>query len=109
MVAGRFFDEFLPARQYHYTSHMFHQGSGYGSYRGQWDYNSTWIFDRMGLPNVYGDDQQFTGYWFIYMMRPDGAPLTDGDASYNGVCPVHGTPVTGVSISCSLITTKTLI
>lgn len=87
MVAGRFFDEFLPARQYHYTSHMFHQGSGYGSYRGQWDYNSTWIFDRMGLPNVYGDDQQYTGYWFIYMMRPDGAPFTDGDASYNGRVP----------------------
>lgn len=93
MVAGRFFDEFLPARQYHYTSHMFHQGSGYGSYRGQWDYNSTWIFDRMGLPRVYGDDQQYTGYWFLYMMRPDGVPFTDGDASNNGRTP--GTNYTG--------------
>lgn len=93
MVAGRFFDEFLPARQFHYTSHMFHQGSGYGSYRGQWDYNSTWIFDRMGLPNVYGDDQQYTGYWFIYMMRPDGVPFSDGDASNNGRTP--GSTYTG--------------
>ena len=93
MVAGRFFDEFLPARQYHYTSNMFHQGSGYGSYRGQWDYNSTWIFDRMGLPRVYGDDQQYTGYWFVYMMRPDGVPFTDGDASNNGRTP--GSTYTG--------------
>lgn len=87
MVAGRIFDEFVPARKYHYASHMFHQGSGYGSYRGQWDYNSTWIFDRMGLENIYGDDQHYTGYWFLYLMRPDGVPLSDGDASNNGRIP----------------------
>lgn len=86
-VAGRFFDDYLPPRLYHYAGHMFHQGSGYGSYRGQWDYNSTWIFDRMGLERVYGDEQQYAAYWFIYLMRPDGVPFTDGDAGNNGRTP----------------------
>lgn len=93
MVAGRFFDVFVPARKYHYDGHMFHQGSGYGNYRGQWDYISTWIYDRMGNERIYGDEQQWTAYWFIYLLRPDGIPFTDGDASYNGIIP--GNPYTG--------------
>ena len=59
VVVGRFLADYLPAQQYHYTSHMFHQGSGYGSYRGQWDYNATWIFDTLGQKKIFGDDQQY--------------------------------------------------
>ena len=84
VVVGRFLADYLPARQYHYTSHMFHQGSGYGSYRGQWDYNATWIFDTLGQKKIFGDDQQYTAYWFLYLRRPDGQLMRDGDASTNG-------------------------
>ena len=84
VVVGRFLADYLPARLYSYPSHMFHQGSGYGSYRGQWDFNAVWLFDRMGQPKIFGDDQQYTAYWFLYLRRPDGQLMRDGDASTNG-------------------------
>lgn len=87
LVGGRFFDEFLPARQYHYQGHFFHQGTSYGGYRGQWDYNATWIFARMGLDNVFGEDQHKAAYWFGYMLRPDSLPFSDGDLNMNGRTP----------------------
>ncbi len=87
LVAGRFFDEFLPARQYHYQGYFFHQGTNYGGYRGQWDYNATWIFSRMGLDNVFGENQQKAAYWFGYILRPDNIPFSDGDINLNGRTP----------------------
>lgn len=87
VVGGRFFDKYLPARAYHYNSHLFHQGTLYGGYRGQWDYNATWIFDRMGYEKVFGDNQQMAAYWYVYMTRPDGLVFADGDKSNNGYTP----------------------
>lgn len=84
VVVGRFLADYVPARMFTYPSHMFHQGSGYGSYRGQWDFNATWIFDRMGQERIFGDDQQYTAYWFLYLRRPDGQLMRDGDATTNG-------------------------
>ena len=84
VVVGRFLADYVPARMFTYPSHMFHQGSGYGSYRGQWDFNATWIFDTIGQERIFGDDQQYTAYWFLYLRRPDGQLMRDGDASTNG-------------------------
>lgn len=90
VVGGRFFAQFVEARKYYYPGHWPHQGLGYGSYRGQWDFNSTFMMDRLGLPDVYGlneqgnSDQQQLMYWFLYMRRPDGQQFRDGDVGRNG-------------------------
>ena len=81
-VAGRIFSEFLPVRHFFYPSGYHHQGSAYGAYRFYWDLNSTFIFDRMGYPNLYGKEQQFIPYYFIYSRRPDGQLMRNGD-DYN--------------------------
>ena len=79
LVAGRFFSEFIEPRKLMYRAHHFSQGSHYTHYRVQWEALSTWIMDKVGVPNVYGDDQQFAMYWGLYARRPDGAILRDGD------------------------------
>lgn len=78
LVAGRFFSEFIEPRKLMYRAHHFSQGSHYTHYRVQWEALSTWIMDKVGVPNVYGDDQQFAMYWGLYARRPDGAILRDG-------------------------------
>lgn len=84
VVVGRFMQEYVPARSYHYQSGMFHQGTNYGLYRGQWDYNATWLFDAIGQPSIFGDEQKDTAYWYLYARRPDGFFLKDGDYGNNG-------------------------
>jgi heparin/heparan-sulfate lyase len=71
-VVGRIFAEFIPARQFYYPSGYHHQGSAYGAYRFNWEIVTTYIFDRMGYPNLYGKNQAKIPYYFIYNRRPDG-------------------------------------
>ena len=79
LVAGRFFSEFIEPRKLMYRAHHFSQGSHYTYYRVQWEALSTWVMDKIGVPNVYGDNQQYVMYWGLYARRPDGAILRDGD------------------------------
>ncbi|QHW00380.1 heparin/heparin-sulfate lyase HepB [Spirosoma endbachense] len=78
-VVGRIFAEFVPARAFYYPAGYHHQGSAYGAYRFNWEMYATFIFDRMGYPNVYGRAQQKVPYYFIYSRRPDGQLLRNGD------------------------------
>ena len=80
VVGGRFYEQFVYARNSYYPGGWPHQGTGYGSYRGQWDYNSTWMMTRMGAPNPYVPEQQTLAHWFLYMRRPDGQLFRDGDS-----------------------------
>ena len=78
-VVGRIFAEFVPARQFYYPGDYHHQGSAYGAYRFNWEMFATFIFDKMGYPNLYGKQQAKVPYYFIYRRRPDGQLLRDGD------------------------------
>ena len=79
-AAGRFLEEFVPARNFFYPSGWHHQGDNYGSYRYQAELFATWIFGRMGHARVFDPRQERVGYQWIYARRPDGKLLRDGDA-----------------------------
>ena len=57
LAAGRFFREHLPARNWLYNGHAYHQGDSYGTHRYSWDTYPLWIFDRLGAGNVYNPEQ----------------------------------------------------
>lgn len=82
-VAGRFFARMVETKKFMYPAHMHHQGNHYANYRGQWEMLATWIVDRMGLPQVFGPDQQYFMYWTLYARRGDGQVLRDGDTHIN--------------------------
>jgi hypothetical protein len=84
-AAGRFFSEFIEPKLFMYPAHMHHQGSHYMNYRHKWEMLATWIFGRMGLPEVFGPEQHYTMYWSMYARRPDGHLLRDGDTHINNV------------------------
>jgi hypothetical protein len=69
----------VPARNWWYPGHAFHQGSAYAETRFSSDLYPLWIFDRLGAGNVYHPSQQFVPYQWIYMRRPDGQLLRSGD------------------------------
>jgi heparin/heparan-sulfate lyase len=78
-ASKRFFDGLLPARNFWYQGHAFHQGSAYAETRVSAELYPLFIFDRMGFPNIYSPEQQFLPYSWIYMRRPDGQLLRSGD------------------------------
>ena len=79
LAAGRFFREHLPARNWLYEGHAYHQGDSYGAHRFSWDTFPLWIFDRLGAGNVYNPEQRFVPYLWVYATRPDGQRLRAGD------------------------------
>lgn len=79
LAAGRFFKEHLPARNFFYSAHNYHQGTSYFNVRFSSDLFPLWIFDKMGAGNVYNPSQQFVMYDIIYRRRPDGQVLYSGD------------------------------
>ncbi len=79
LAAGRFFREHLPARNWFYPGHAYHQGDAYGVYRCSYDLFPLWIFDRLGAGNVYNPEQRHVPYFYLYTRRPDGQRLRGGD------------------------------
>ena len=78
-AATAFFTGHLPARNFWYPGHAFHQGTAYSETRFSSELYPLWIFDRMGAGNVYHPSQQFVPYQWIYMRRGDGQLLRAGD------------------------------
>ncbi len=78
-AAKTFFAYLLPARNWWYPGHAFHQGTSYSETRCSSDLYPLWIFDRLGAGNVYNPAQQFVPYQWIYIRRPDGQLLRAGD------------------------------
>lgn len=79
LAAGRFFREHLPARNWFYGGHAYHQGDSYGPYRYSADTFPLYIFDRLDAGNVYNREQHYVPYYFMYATRPDGQRLRNGD------------------------------
>ena len=85
-VAGRYYEEFLPARDYFYKSGAHYQGSSYGPLRFYFD-----LFAQLLLSNMSKDDSvdkvlcegtEKIAYQWVYARRPDGELLRDGDDSH---------------------------
>lgn len=83
-VAGRFFAEFVEARNFFYPSHRHHQGTSYGVYRFRWEIYSAWLFKRMAGVDVYHPSQGKVPYHWIYANCPNGSALIDGDTNSGG-------------------------
>ena len=90
LAAGRFFREHLPARNWFYPGHAYHQGDSYGLHRYSWDLFPLFIFDRLGAGNVYHPEQRYVPYHALYVTRPDGQRLRGGDSFK--VSTARGTP-----------------
>lgn len=81
-VAGRFFYQYVPVRNYWYGSGSPINGSSYGGYRFTWDLWSAWIFRKMTGDYVYSPDMETLPAQWLHFRRPDGQGLRDGD-DYN--------------------------
>lgn len=79
IAAERFFTRYVPARNFWYPGHAFHQGSSYAETRFVSDMYPLWIFHRLGFGNVFSPEQRYVPYQWIYMRRPDGQLLRSGD------------------------------
>ncbi|MFC1614098.1 heparin/heparin-sulfate lyase HepB [Gemmatimonadota bacterium] len=78
-AAKRIFSGLIPARDFWYPGHAFHQGTAYAETRFSSNLYPLWIFDRLGAGNVFHPSQQFVPYHWIYVRRPDGELLNAGD------------------------------
>jgi len=79
-VAGRFYEEYVPVREYFNKAHYNLQGDGYGLYRHRWDSWAYLLITGMGAPAPYDAfDLSNVAYSQIYMRRPDGQYMRDGD------------------------------
>jgi heparin/heparan-sulfate lyase len=78
-AARLIFKLFVPARNWWYLGHAFHQGSSYAETRFVSDMYPLWIFERLGAGNIFHPAQQFVPYQWIYIRRPDGQLLRAGD------------------------------
>ena len=79
VVAGRYYQDFVPARAFQNTAHYHHQGDSYGTYRHGFDTYAQIYITQMGLPAPLDDNLYKMLYGFIYLRRPDGQLLRDGD------------------------------
>lgn len=80
--AGRILSEFVPARDYMYTSDGHNQGNAYGDGRGFNEIGSAWLLKRMSGQDVFSANQQYFPYTWLYSRRPDGQVLRMGDDYY---------------------------
>lgn len=79
-VGGRFYDEYVPVRQWFNQAGYHHQGASYGLYRHRWDTWAYLLITGMGAPEPYdGKDLADMAYQLIYQRRPDGQYFRDGD------------------------------
>lgn len=79
-TAEIFFREFPRSKEFFYSFGAYPQGSHYISYRMQWEYLATRLWDSLGVAHVFGDRQREPLYWYLYLMRGDRHFLYDGDA-----------------------------
>lgn len=80
-VVTMMYRDYIPARNFIYAGHNYHQGTGYVSVRFANDMFSNWILTKMGAGPVYDGAQQFVLYDFIYRRRPDGQVIPAGDVN----------------------------
>ena len=92
-VIKMIYEDYIPVRNYIYSGHNYHQGTGYVNVRFANDLFSLWILDRMGAGPVYDSSQQYVLYDFLYRRRPDGQVLPAGDVNpERGASPSYSLP-----------------
>ena len=81
-VGGRFFEDYVDGRDFFNKGHYALQGDSYGLYRHRWDLWSNLIIKGMGYPSPYNEeDLSKVSYSHVYLRRPDGQYMRDGDTS----------------------------
>lgn len=83
-IMGVMYEHYVPQRKRIYDAMMPNNGSQYGCYRGRWELLATILMDKIGVPNLYGENQHYFPYWYLYARRPDGLIMRDGDARTDG-------------------------
>ena len=83
-MMGVMYNNYVPQRTRIYEALMPNNGSQYGCYRGRWELLATILMDKIGVPNLYGENQHYYPYWYLYARRPDGLIMRDGDARTDG-------------------------
>ena len=80
-VGGRFYQEYVPVRQWYMKSSIHNQGGNYGVYRHSWDLHAYKLITEMGAPEPFpAKDVAGMDYSrLIYLRRPDGMITLDGD------------------------------
>lgn len=80
-IGGKFYEEYVPERQWHNKSQINHQGNNYGPYRNQYSAYAYLLITGMGAPEPYsGYDVGTHAYSHnIYSRRPDGTVFLSGD------------------------------
>ena len=79
IAAGRFFQDYIQAREFVYPAGYHHQGNAYGTYRLQYDQWVQWLFKRMANVDVFSPQLGKMPYNYLYLHRPDGHYMVDGD------------------------------
>lgn len=83
IVAGRLFDKYIEPRSYAYAAGIQHQGVSYGVTRYTSDIFASWIYRRMNGVHILPATQQQQLYHWLYMRRPDGQLMRDGDVFHS--------------------------
>lgn len=79
-IGGRFYEEYVPVREFTNKGFYNHQGTNYGYYRHQYDSYAYALITGMGCDEPYsGEDLYKASYSQLYMRRPDGNIFADGD------------------------------
>ena len=85
-VAGRYYEEFLPARNYFYKAGSHYQSSSYGAFRTSWNLYAQLLLSNMSktdeVDSVLCEETAQIAYRWIYTRRPDGELLREGDDSH---------------------------
>ncbi len=84
-VVGRYYEEFLPARDYFYKSGGHYQGSSYGALRLYFDLFAQLLLSNMSktdaVESTLCEEAAQIAYQWVYSRRPDGELLREGDDS----------------------------
>ena len=87
-IGGRFYEEFVPVRDFANKGFFNHQGTNYGYYRHLYDSYAYLLITGMGCEEPYsGEDLVKNSYTQIYLRRPDGNIFADGDMYTDRVAP----------------------
>lgn len=78
-VAGRFFDEVIPAQNFLYQGGALNEGPGYGALRWGQCVMNQWIFRRMGFADIYSKGMENALYAHLIGLKPSGQTINYGD------------------------------
>lgn len=88
LVAGRFYREYTAPRDFHYAGHFHHQGNSYGFGRFGADVGAALLLDGMDAPEPWSlASMSQVPYYFLYLRRPDGGLIADGDVYLSSTRP----------------------